>query len=89
MLDKELSYFKGGGLGDDMGLGKVCLGRIVLTACPTVDASFCKPSRCMHVPMSTRSVADVSHNHDDRYHEESVDGFELQDNSCHRTHGAA
>ena len=72
-----------------MGLGKVCLGRIVLTACPTVDASFCRPSRCMHVPMSTRSVADVSHNQDGRYHEESVDGFELQDNSCRRTHGAA
>ena len=32
MLDKELSYFKGGGgLGDDMGLRKVSLGRIFLT----------------------------------------------------------
>ena len=32
MLNKELSYFKGGGLDDDMGLGKVRLGRIFLTA---------------------------------------------------------
>ena len=47
-----------------MGLGKVRLGRIVLTACPSVDASFCRPSRCMRVPMSNRSVVDVSHNQD-------------------------
>ena len=52
MLDKELSYFKGGGLGDDMGLGKIRLGRIFLTACPSVDTSLFRPSRCMHVPMS-------------------------------------
>ena len=32
MLDKELSYFKGGCLGDDMGLGKVSLGHLFLTA---------------------------------------------------------
>ena len=89
MLDKELSYFKGGGLGDDMGLGKVRLGRIFLTACPSVDASFCRPSRCMHVPMSIRSVVEVSHNQDGRHREESVDGFDLQDNSSRRTHGAA
>ena len=89
MLDKELSYFKGGGLGDDMGLGKVRLGRIFLTACPNVDSSFCRPSRCMRVPMSNRSVVDVSHNQNGRYREESVDGFDLQDRSYHRTHGPA
>ena len=61
MLDKELSYFKGGGLGDNMGLGKARLGRIFLTACPSVDTSFCRPSRCMRVPMSNRSVVEVSH----------------------------
>ena len=52
MLDKELSYFKGGGLGDNMGLGKARLGRIFLTACPSVDTAFCRSSRCMRVPMS-------------------------------------
>ena len=85
MLDKELSYFKGGGLGDDMGLGKVRLGHLFLTACTSVDTSFCKPSRCMCIPMSNRSVVEVSHNQDGRYREESVDGFDLQDNSYHCT----
>ena len=85
MLHKELSYFKSGGLGDDMGLGKVRLGRIFLTACPSVDTSFCRPSRGMRVPMSNRSVVDVSHSQDGCCREPSVDGSDRQDDSYHRT----
>ena len=39
MLDKELSYFKGGCLGDDMGLGKVSLGHLFPTA-PVLTLHF-------------------------------------------------
>ena len=88
MLDKELSYFKGGCLGDDMGLGKVSLGHLFVTA-PPADTSFCRPSRCMRLLMLNRSIIDVSHNQDCRHREESVDGSDLQDDSHHRTHGAA
>ena len=43
MFDKELSYFKDSGLGDNTGLGKVRLGRIFLTACP----------QCLHLILQT------------------------------------
>ena len=43
MLDKELSYFKGGGLGDDMGLGKVRIGHFFLTL----------PPLCRHLILQT------------------------------------
>jgi hypothetical protein len=47
MLDKELSYFKGGCLGDDMGLGKVSLGHLFLTAPPVLTPHFAdRPDVC-------------------------------------------
>ena len=82
MLDKELTYFKGGCLAGDMGLGKVSLGHLFLTASPA-DPSFCRPSRCMRVLILKCSVVDVSHNQDCRHGEASVNGSDLQLLSSH------